>query len=75
MTAVSWQSPDYEVTFNQDITAGPPVGTTTGTNGNNKATLINAAHNDDPGAAQPDVVTSLALARYHTVPFIIAVSC
>ena len=74
MTAVSWQSPDYEVTFNQDITAGAPVGTTTGTNGNNKATHITAAH-DDPGPAQLDFVTSLALARYHTVPFIMAVSC
>lgn len=56
MTAVTWQSPDYEVTFNQDITAGAPVGTTTGTNGNNKATHINAAHND-PGPAQLDVET------------------
>jgi hypothetical protein len=72
---VSWQSPDYEVTFNQDITACAPLGTTRGINGNDKATLINAAHND-PGPAQPDVETfDSAGTDINTVPFTIAVWC
>jgi hypothetical protein len=72
VTAVSWQPPNYFVTFNRDITACAPVGTTTGTMGNNSATYINAAH----FSAGLDVETfNSAGTDITTVPFTIAVFC
>jgi hypothetical protein len=73
--SVIWDSPNYIVTFDRLITPCAPVGTTTGTRGNNTATYINAAHNDpDPTALDVETYNS-AGTDITTVPFTIAVFC
>jgi hypothetical protein len=75
VTAVIWDPPNYDVTFDRDISACAPVGTTTGTKGNNTATYINATLRD-PGSAVLDVETfNSAGTDINTVPFTIAVLC
>jgi hypothetical protein len=58
VSAVSWENTDYEVTFNRDITACAPVGTTTGTKGNNSALQT---HSSDSWMACEEAVVDRGL--------------